>query len=878
MAQKQDHAQLRTLLLDMVSDGALDVISGGAFALPPQGRPGDKHAASPNKHAQPAHSQPSATPTAASGKLPWQGRGGAGGTPPHGVASAATTAAAPPSTPTQAPTSAPERGMAKGLRGDRDRTAEAPHGIIVVNPGGFGFVRVSDGKDVYVSQVRRGESIDGDDVELRFWRGDRGFEGEVVRVLARTKHRVAGLLKRDGTRVWIEPDDPRVAIDLPRIFLKKNPGGEGTCIVDIGKATTRSRRAELAVDASVIALLGTSDDPITETEKIVALGGFPVEFPEDAKAQAAATPTTVIEADHRDRTDLRHLRFCTIDPETARDFDDARCIEQMAKGATRVWVAVADVAHYVRWNDPIDTSAKERGVSVYLPDRVISMIPIQLSAGICSLNPHLDRCAMVVKLEFDAKGKITSSEPMAALIQSKARFDYGGVSCVLEPSAGPVREGYEPWRPELEALFALSRKLREIRMERGSLDLELPEPKVVLDADNPKLVRDVVRAKASPAVKLAYSLVEEFMLCANEAVGRYFNQRKLTSVWRIHAPPGEEKLGEFADLLGTYGIKVDIENAQTPKGMKAVLDQVSTMPAARALTQLLLRSLTQAQWDIVPIGHFGLASAEYVHFTSPIRRYPDLLAHRLLKHALHAEGKPSGGGYEGKTPPNDVVQELAHASSRHERRAMDAERDTVAMYRAFLVRDRLGEQFEGVVSAVTSFGAFIEIETPFVEGLVRSEKLGDGTGFDPIRLRLKSRFSGKELRLGDRVKIQISDVSVAKRRIEFDLLEVLTVHPPADDDAASDAARVERGRKGGAADGARARRPTLKKEMETHRKLKSLWDASPGRSAAGPSAKDKGKRAVPGKGKPSRAAAQPGAKLSLKVSHRGRMAGAKKKR
>jgi ribonuclease R len=429
----------------------------------------------------------------------------------------------------------------------------------------------------------------------------------------------------------------------------------------------------------------------------------------------------------------------------------------------------------VRWDDALDKEAAIRGVSVYLPDRVIPMLPHQLSAGICSLNPLVDRCAMVVRLDYTEDAEIHDVGYAAAVIRSKARLDYPGVAAALEGDFRGRREEYRHWVGELERMNGLARKLRARRQARGALELELSEPKVVLDADDPRLVRDVVRAKGDPAVKGAYQLVEEFMIAANEAVGNFFRKRTAPTVWRVHAPPKSDRVATLAELLGAYGIVVDVEAAVTPLGMKHVLDQIAEKPGAQALSLLVLRTLTQAVWDTVPIGHFGLASGDYLHFTSPIRRYPDLLVHRLLKYHLHREGHASGGGYTKAPPAIDALTALAHASSGHERRAMEAEREAVAMYRAYLMRDQVGQRFEGTVSAVTSFGAFVEIEEPYVEGLIKLDSLGDDSfHYDEIHMRLSGERTGTTIELGDKVTVEINNVSVVRRRIDFTLISAQT--------------------------------------------------------------------------------------------------------
>jgi ribonuclease R len=581
---------------------------------------------------------------------------------------------------------------------------------------------------------------------------------------------------------------------------------------------------------------------------------------------AERTPVTLGEKDFADRIDLRSKRFCTIDPETARDFDDALCIEDSPLGGTRVWVAVADVSHYVRWGDALDRESSIRGVSVYLPDRVISMLPRQLSAGICSLNPDVERCAMVVRLDFDADGAILDIGYAAAVIRSKGRLDYPGVAAALGGDFRGSREHYRPWLPELQRLAALSQILRTKRRARGALELEIAEPKVILDADDARLVRDVVRAKGDPAVKQAYELVEEYMIAANEAVGAFFKKRNLPTVWRVHAPPKADRVAMLAELLAAYGIDVDVSAAVTPLGMKAVLDQVNAKESGRSLSFLVLRTLTQAVWDTNPVGHFGLASSDYLHFTSPIRRYPDLLVHRLLKHYLHKEGQPSGGGYAKVPPTAEELGELASASSGFERRAIEAEREAVSMYRAYLMRERVGEQFPGVVSAVTSFGVFVEIEDPFVEGLVKTDAIsGDTFDFDQVHMRLSGRRTGRSIQLGDSVIVELVNVSVGRRRIEMQLLSGGAIRP-----------RDESQVTGGVSQRLRAGKAIDK--AQRHAKGGAYAGSAGTRRSSGPSGRDHearragGSNARGGSGTSRDGAGGPasGGKVRLRVSHHAR--------
>ncbi|MBT8496302.1 MAG: ribonuclease R [Deltaproteobacteria bacterium] len=654
-----------------------------------------------------------------------------------------------------------------------------PHaaGLIRVHPAGYGFVERDDGLgDVFVPAKYRGNAMDGDRVMLYTWDGYKGTEGRVEEVLSRGRARLTGVLQKAGRSVYLEPDDPRIAADFGRVTLIKGTAQSAVgkaVIVEIVEYPTAARDR---IVGKVTRILGDPEDPNTEIEKIIACADIPAEFPDAVVGQAERASTEVLEADLADRIDLRDRPFLTIDPETARDFDDALCLEEDGPhGGPRVWVAVADVSHYVRPGTAIDEEAVIRGVSVYLPDRVIPMLPFQLSSGICSLNPEVDRCAMVVRLDYDEDDELANTGFAAAVIRSHGRLDYPGVAAALAGDLRGSRSRYRRWVPKLEGLNRLAKKLRQDRRERGTLELEISEAKVVLDADDPRLVRDVVRAKANPAERDAYELVEEFMIAANEAVGDYFARRNLPTAWRVHAPPDAERLEDLASTLEKFGITFDVDAAQSPNGLQALLAKLEGLPAERALSFQVLRSLKQAVYDTENIGHFGLASDRYLHFTSPIRRYPDLIVHRLLKHYLHRDGQAAGIDGKRAQPPNRTeIGELCQLASSHERRAVEAEREAVSLYRAYLMRDQIGEEFEGTVSGVTSFGVFVEIDDPFVEGLVKLDALGDDRfDFNAESMQIAGRHTGVIIGLGDRVAVEVTDASVLQRRITLKLLSVL---------------------------------------------------------------------------------------------------------
>jgi ribonuclease R len=619
--------------------------------------------------------------------------------------------------------------------------------------------------------------MDADTVEIEAWPAVRGVEGRVLRVIARGRAKITGQLTRRGKEQVLQPDDPRIAGPVTlRGPIPNAPDG----IAVVAEITRYPDVPDGPIEAAVLKVLGDPDDPRTEVEKVLACADVEESFPDDVARIADGVAKEVGDADRADRTDLRDVPFTTIDPETARDFDDAVAIESLPNGGTRLWVAVADVSHYVREGSPIDDEAKRRGCSIYLPNRAIPMLPEPLSARMCSLVPEEDRLAMVVRIDLDKHAHVVERDYMAAVIHSKARLDYPGVAAALGGDTRGKRKKYEPFLPALRAMDSLARQLRAQRLERGALDFDLPEPFVELDHDDPRLVRAIRKSRRDPGERQAYSMIEEFMLAANEAVAASFQERGEETVWRIHDAPDRNRLEEFAVLAENYGIAIDVDEARTPKGLKRVLDKLRGHPAEKALSFQMLRSLKQATYDVVNIGHFGLASADYLHFTSPIRRYPDLIVHRLLKSRLAGLKKPAGGFKPpsvAPVPDRLALQKMAAESSFSERQAMEVEREVVDLYRAFFLRDKVGDVLEGVISGVTGFGVFVTIDDPFVEGLVRIDALSDDYyTFDEPACRLVGRRSGKAFALGDAVRVEVQSVSVVRRKIDFALADHVARH------------------------------------------------------------------------------------------------------
>lgn len=669
-------------------------------------------------------------------------------------------------------------------------------GRIRVHPAGYGFVAREDGEpDVFVPARFRGAALDGDKVRLSTWVGWKGTEGKVEEVVTRGRAKLTGIVRAAGRHVHLEPDDPRIAATFGHVALEESERSAkpGQCVV--AEIVRYPAEPGGILVARIERVLGDPDDPRTEVAKIIACADIPDEFPDDVLASAKNTPQDLRAEDFADRVDLRDRAFLTIDPETARDFDDAVCLEDGPGGGHRIWVAVADVSHYVRPGTAIDREAVIRGVSVYLPNRAIPMLPHELSAEMCSLKPSVDRCAMVVRIDVGTDGTPVQKAFCAAVIRSRARLDYPGVAAALEGDFRGARARYQEWAPILAEMDALARKMRVRREKRGTLDFDIPEATVILDEDDPRLVRDVRRSKSSEGVKQAYRLVEEFMLAANEAVAGFFAERRLDTLWRVHDVPAVERLEPFAALARSYGVDFDPESSSSPLAVRAVMAALAGQPFQRALHSLLLRSMKQATYDVVNIGHFGLAASEYLHFTSPIRRYPDLIVHRLLKVHLRKDGQPSGGASHAPPPSRAELAHLASESSAHERRAVEAEREVVDMYRAYLMRDRVGEELEGVVTGVTSFGLFVECLDPFVEGLIKLDALGDDSwDLDEKTMRLAGRRTGVHFSLGDKVRVRVENVSVPRRRIDFALLRDESAEALA---AAERPARVKEPTRGG---------------------------------------------------------------------------------
>lgn len=643
------------------------------------------------------------------------------------------------------------RGYRAGT-GGRDRLGVlAVHGTVVRHRDGYGFLRLGEGEeDLFLSPREMGGVFAGDEVRAIPVAGRFGRSAGRIRDFVRRRPApVTGIYRLVGAGHAVFPD-PEIydePIELEAGAVEPRDGE----VVEVeilewpeGRRPARGR---------VVEILGARGELGTILEVILRRHGLRRRFPGDALEEAATLPDAPDAADLAGRTDLRGDPTFTIDGADARDFDDAISVARAPGGGFVLKVSIADVAHWVRDGSALDREALERGTSVYLPDRVIPMLPERLSNGLASLEPAKDRLTLTIEMELDAHGERRRSRLYESVIRSRGRWTYEDVGRVL---AGEEVAGISEHRAHLEGMLALMKLRQAIRRARGSLDFDLPEPDVILDATGHP--EDVVRAERNDA----HRLIEEFMICANEAVADWFTERGRGTVFRVHAPPDPRRLRDFVEFARSWGHLPEFGMLATSRALAAFLESVRGVPAERAIHHILLRTMMRAQYAETNSGHFGLASERYLHFTSPIRRYPDLIVHRLAKAAL-----------AGAPEPMDRARlaRVAQQSSDREETATKCEFDVLDVMRAWFLKDRLGEEFEGIVSGVIEDGFFVELLDVYVEGMVRVDDLHDDSYRylrEPrvlVGRRLKRRFA-----IGDPVRVAVQAVHPASGRVEFALV------------------------------------------------------------------------------------------------------------
>jgi ribonuclease R len=644
-------------------------------------------------------------------------------------------------------------------KAQREASRVTLSGVLTVNPRGFGFVKQPGAEDIYVPEAAMRGALHGDLVEVRVVaRGGRGIEGAVEKIVERRMKRVGGTLVKRGKSAWVEPDDSRVRgpIVLPRGDFEKGTDGDAVVVTITRYPVTDDENPE----GTLTAVLGTPGDPNVEVAKVLAREGVEAAHPPDAVAEAQAYGAEVDPAALVGREDLTHLPLPTIDPEDARDHDDAVWAVRNDDGSYTAWIAIADVSHYVKPGTALDADALARSTSIYLPDRAIPMLPRELSSNLCSLLPDVIRLCLCAEVHLDAAGIVTKTRLLEGFIKSRAKLTYQGVARALGLTELPEPDPKaEAMRDDLRVLWDLSRLLRGRRMARGALDFDLPEAKVQLDPARGTPI-GVEKRSEDPGVAKAYTLIEEMMLLANETVASYLVERNVPTVFRDHGAPDDKKLERFVTMCDQLDVKFEIEDARDPKRLSAFLKRISTHEQKQVLHMLLLRAMKQAFYGVENIGHFGLASTAYLHFTSPIRRYPDITAHRAVRAVLRHEP------IDRSTDGVELLRNAAAVASDLERRAMEIEREVVDLYRALYMRSRIGEMFEGTVTGLVGTGVFVNVDKPFVDVLIRMESLGqDDYQIDDDGLSVTGRRSGDRIGLGDKLMIVVEDVQILRRTV-----------------------------------------------------------------------------------------------------------------
>ncbi|HSQ78587.1 MAG TPA: ribonuclease R, partial [Nitrospirota bacterium] len=512
-------------------------------------------------------------------------------------------------------------------------------------------------------------------------------------------------------------------------------------------------------EGRIIRVIGRPGQPGIDSELIIEQYELPVQFSPATLREADEIPQQVATTMHRGRHDLRAQPTVTIDGETARDFDDAISIEKTRAGF-RLWVHIADVAHYVKEGSYLNEEAYQRGTSVYLPDRAIPMLPTALSNGICSLNPNVDRLTLTCEMDISPAGEILKYDIYESIINSNERMTYTAVREILADKDPLQRKRYAALLPEFELMAELMEVLRAKRSKRGSIDFDLPEPQIVLDLQG--RMTEIIRAERN----MAHQIVEEFMLAANETVAGHIEKKEAPFMYRIHEEPAEEKLADLIEFLATLGITLPAVKKLKPLHLQKALARAKGTPEETLINTVLLRTMKQARYSAENVGHFGLAADTYTHFTSPIRRYPDLIVHRILKADL--KGKLKDTVYV-KHLADTLPEAAAHCSVR-ERTAMEAERDVITMLKLEYMKDKLGEVYDGIITGVTQFGLFVQLRELFVEGLVHVSTLTDDYYHYVEKLHcLRGERRKCAYRIGDTIRVRVDRVDTVRKRIDFSL-------------------------------------------------------------------------------------------------------------
>jgi len=636
-------------------------------------------------------------------------------------------------------------------------------GTVQAHPEGFGFFIPDEGGGDMVLSATEMRSVMHGDVVLAYQMGlDRRGRPEckIHEVLEHVNATVVGRFFTEQGLGFVFPDNKRLTQDISILPEDTNNAKNGQ-IVLVEIIAFPSKRNQAV--GRIIHILGDHMAPGMEIQVAIHAHRLPFEWPDDVLAEVSKISQQVTEKDLVNRTDLRNLPFVTIDGEDAKDFDDAVYCDIKPNGSFQLYVAIADVSHYVAKNSALDKEAARRGNSVYFPGKVVPMLPEALSNGLCSLNPKVDRLCMVAEMSISKEGKISRQRFYRAVIHSHARLTYTQVSTWLAAGAADVT--HQALWPQLEALYALYHVLLATRKERGAMDFDTTETRIQFDEN--KKIQCIV-----PVIRNdAHRLIEECMLAANVATARFLEKAGIPSLYRVHAAPEAEKITALRQFLGELGLGLAGGKKPTPKDFQRTLGSIGERPEKHLIETVMLRSLKQAQYIEANEGHFGLAYSAYTHFTSPIRRFPDLLIHRAIGHLL--DNQP----IEKFIYSHEDMNKLGKHASMTERRADEATREVVAWLKCEYMQDKLGQVFSGRISAVTSFGIFVELDEVYVEGLVHVTSLkNDYYSFDAVKHRLVGTRAGQIYRLGDRMTVLVARVDLDERKIDFEPAEDESVH------------------------------------------------------------------------------------------------------
>ncbi len=632
-------------------------------------------------------------------------------------------------------------------------------GRIIGHADGFGFIKPDDGSDdLFLSPREMNPLLHNDRALVRVAGIDKKGrrEGAVVEILQRNTHQVVGRLYKEDGFTYVVPDNKNIA---QTILIQKGGVGkakQGQIVVaEIVEQPTKLHQPI----GKIIEVMGEHMAPGMEIEMAIRSYDLPNQWPDELLEEIKPLKKDVPEAAKENRVDLRNIPLVTIDGADARDFDDAVYCQKTPKG-WKLLVAIADVSHYVQINSELDKEAQKRSTSVYFPEQVIPMLPEILSNGLCSLNPQVDRLCMVCELLINEQGQVTRSRFFDAVMSSHARLTYTEVAKMLVDGDKVLAKTYKALMPHLQELYALYKVMRVSREQRGAMDFDTQETRIIFGAE--RKIEKIV-----PVVRNdAHKLIEEFMITANMAAARFLNNKKMPKLLRIHDGPSADKLLNLKTFLGELGLSLGGGAKPTPLDYMHLMESIKGRPDAHLIQTVLLRSMSQAVYSPELKGHFGLALEAYAHFTSPIRRYPDLLVHRAIRHCL--QGKPVESFFYGV--PDMVV--LGEQCSAHERRADDATRDVVSWLKCEYMMDKVGEEFPGIISAVTSFGFFVELAEIYVEGLVHISNLAqDYFHFDATSHQLRGERTGINYRLGDSVTVRVARVDLDEKKIDFELAQ-----------------------------------------------------------------------------------------------------------